>query len=163
MDIFRALIGPDEGQRTAAQLCFRALFLLAFALVCVRIAGRKTFARASPLDIAVALMLGSNLSRMMTGKVEFWPSFAATLTLVIASRMLDFATLHCRPLARWLKSGPVVLVRDGQMDLKAMHRNAISEADLSEGMRMEQHDKLQDVRLATLEAGGKITIIRKDP
>jgi uncharacterized membrane protein YcaP (DUF421 family) len=159
MEMIRTLIGPDEGPQTALQLSFRALVLLAFGILCVRIAGRKTFAQASPLDIIVALILGSNLSRMMIGKVEFLPSVAATLTLVVASRLLEFATLRWGPLASLIKCGPTVLVRDGVMDLKVMHRNGISEADLAEGMRLEQFDKLQDVHLATLEGGGKISIV----
>ena len=136
--------------------------IMAFGVLCVRIAGRKTFAQASPLDIIVALILGSNLSRMMIGNAPFMPSIAATLTLVVASRLLEYATLHWGLLASWIKCGPVVLVRDGVMDLKAMHRNGISEADLAEGMRMEQYEKLQDIRLATLEGGGKISIIPKE-
>ena len=156
------LIGPDEGPQTAFQLGFRALFLLAFGVFCVRIAGRKTFARASPLDIIVAVVLGSNLSRMMIGNVAFFPSLAATLTLVVASRLLEMATLHWNPLANLLKGKPVVLVRDGVMDAKAMHKHGISDADLAEGMRLEQQETLQDVRLATLEGGGRISIVPKE-
>ncbi|MGZ3274122.1 MAG: DUF421 domain-containing protein [Caulobacteraceae bacterium] len=161
MEIVSVLIGPDDGQKTALQLSVRALVLLAFGVICVRIAGRKTFAQASPLDIIVALILGSNLSRMMIGNAEFWPSLAATLTLVVASRLLAIATLRWSFLASWIKCSPVVLVRDGVMDLRAMHANGISEADLAEGMRMEQSETLQDVRLATLEGGGKISVVPK--
>jgi len=162
MEMIRALIGSDEGPQTALQLCVRALFLLAFGVICVRVAGRKTFARASPLDIIVAVVLGSNLSRMMIGNVEFLPSLAATLALVVASRLLEIATLHWGLLARLLKGTPVVLVRDGIMDPRAMHRHGISEADLAEGLRLEQHERLQDVRLATLEGGGQISIVPRE-
>ena len=162
MEMIRALIGPDEGSQTALQLSFRALFLLALGILCVRIAGRKTFARASPLDIIVAVVLGSNLSRIMIGNVAFWPSLAATLTLVAASRLLELATLHWSPLASLLKARPVVLVRDGIMDPEAMRRHGISEGDLAEGMRLEQRETLQDIRLATLEGGGRISIVPKE-
>jgi uncharacterized membrane protein YcaP (DUF421 family) len=162
MEIIRSLIGPDEGPQTALQLSFRALLLLALGILCVRIAGRKTFAQASPLDIIVAVILGSNLSRMMIGNVHFFPSLAATLTLVVASRLLQYATLRWGLLASLIKCGPVVLARDGVMDRKAMNRNGISEADLAEGLRMEQHEGLQGIRLATLEGGGKISIVPKE-
>lgn len=161
MEIISALIGPDEGHRTALQLSLRALILLAFRVLCVRVAGRKTFAQASPLDIIVGLILGSNLSRVMIGNAPFFPSLAATLTLVAASRLLQIATFHWGLIARVLKGAPVVLVRDGVMDTRKMHRHGISEADLAEGLRMEQYEKLQDIRLATLEGGGKISIIPK--
>jgi uncharacterized membrane protein YcaP (DUF421 family) len=162
MEIVSTLIGPDQGHRTALQLSLRALILLAFGVLCVRIAGRKTFAQASPLDIIVALILGSNLSRMMIGNAEFWPSAASTLTLVVASRLLQMATLHWGPLANLLKGYPVVLVRDGIMDAKAMRRHGVSDADLAEGLRMEQRERLQDVRLATLEGGGKISVVPRN-
>jgi uncharacterized membrane protein YcaP (DUF421 family) len=55
MDIIRALIGPDEGYQSALQLCLRAVFLFAFGVVCVRLAGRRTFSQAAPLDIIVYL------------------------------------------------------------------------------------------------------------
>jgi len=43
-----------------------------------------------------------------------------------------------------------------------MHRHGISEADLAEGLRLEQHERLQDVRLATLEGGGQISIVPRE-
>lgn len=43
-EMFRQLIGPDEGA-DAGQLCVRAALLLVFGIVCIRIAGRRTFAQ----------------------------------------------------------------------------------------------------------------------
>jgi len=37
------LIGPDEGTPTIAQFCARALLLFFYGLLCIRIAGRRTF------------------------------------------------------------------------------------------------------------------------
>jgi uncharacterized membrane protein YcaP (DUF421 family) len=159
MDMLRALIGPDTGDATALQLCVRAVILLIFGVACVRIAGRRTFAQASPLDIIVALVVGSNLSRAMTGKAPFWPALAATLALVVLHRLLALASLRWGALARWLKSNPVVLVRDGVEDVDAMHRHGISRSDLLEGLRMEQAEQVDAVRLATLEGGGKISVV----
>ncbi len=159
MDTFRTLIGPDTGDATVAQLCVRAVLLFAFGVLCIRIAGRRTFSSITPLDIVVALVVGSNISRAMTGKAPFFGGLAATLVVVVLHRLLAMATLHWSPLARLLKSAPVVLVRDGVADPAALRRHEIGQADLAEGLRMEQVDRIEDVRLATLEAGGKISVI----
>jgi uncharacterized membrane protein YcaP (DUF421 family) len=37
------------------------------------------------------------------------------------------------------------------------------QADLVEGLRMEQVERVEDVRLATLEAGGKISVVPAKP
>jgi hypothetical protein len=94
METFRALIGPDNGDATVAQLCARAVILFLFGVLCIRIAGRRTFSSITPLDIIVALIIGSNISRAMTGKAPFFPGLAATLVVVVLHRLLAMATLR---------------------------------------------------------------------
>jgi uncharacterized membrane protein YcaP (DUF421 family) len=161
METLRALIGPDNGDASVLQLCVRAVLLFAFGIVCIRIGGRRTFSQIAPLDIVVALIIGSNLSRAMTGKAPFFPGLAATLVVVVLHRLLAMATLRWNRLARWIKSDPVVLVRDGVADRQALARHAIGPADLAEGLRMERIERVEDARLATLEAGGKISVVPK--
>lgn len=63
MEVLRTLIGPDNGDASAAQLCARAGILFVFGIAGIRIAGRRTFSQAAPLDIIVALVIGGHLSR----------------------------------------------------------------------------------------------------
>ena len=159
MESLRVLIGPDNGAASALQLCARAVLLLAFGIACIRIAGRRTFSQASPLDIVVAIVVGSNISRAMTGKAPFFPTLAATLLLVVLHRLLAMATLRWSVLASWIKSTPTTLVSDGQVDEAALRRHGLSREDLLEALRMEQADDPARIRLATLEAGGKISVV----
>ena len=161
MEFVRTLIGPDAGYQTMAQLSMRAVLLFAFGLLCIRIAGRRTFSLAAPLDIIVYLMVGSNLSRIMVGGANVFPSLAATLTLVILHRVLAYCALHKSIVSEWLKSHPTVLVRDGTMDEQAMARQGISRDDLLEGLRMRDAESVEEIRLATLERSGKISVVRK--
>lgn len=161
MDMLRALIGPDTGDATALQLCARAVILFAVGIAYIRIAGRRTFSQASPLDIVVAIIVGSNLSRAMTGKAPFWPALAATLLLVVLHRVLAMLTLRWSWLAGAVKSRPTVVVKDGARDEAAMRRHGISEADLLESLRLEQAESVGEVRLATLEANGRISVVRR--
>ncbi len=161
MDMFRALIGPDNGEASAAQLCARAAILFLVGIVYIRIAGRRTFSHATPLDIVVAIVVGSNLSRAMTGKAPFWPALAATLLLVVLHRVLAMLTLRWSWLAKFMKAEPVVLVRDGVEDREAMRRHGIGDMDLLEGLRLEQVERPEEVRLATLENNGRISVVRR--
>ncbi|USQ95250.1 hypothetical protein [Caulobacter sp. RL271] len=97
METFRTLIGPDTGEATALQLCARAVILFVFGVVCIRIPGRRTFSQITPLDIVVALIVGSNISRAMTGKAPFFGGLAATLVVIVLHRLLAMATLHWSP------------------------------------------------------------------
>jgi uncharacterized membrane protein YcaP (DUF421 family) len=162
MELFRTLIGPDDGQAGIGQMCFRTLILFIFGIICIRIAGRRTFAQASPLDIIVAIVVGSNISRVMIGRAPFWASLAATLLLVLLHRALAMGTLRWNLLSSWVRGSAVDLVVGGVANEKAMFRHAIGHDDLMEGLRMEQVDDLAKVKRATLEAGGKISVIPND-
>jgi uncharacterized membrane protein YcaP (DUF421 family) len=156
-----SLVGPDEGTPATWQFCVRALLLLPYGILCIRIAGRRTFSNLTPLDIFVAIVVGSNISRAMTGKAPFLPSLIATLLVVALHRLLAVATVRSNLLARFIKGRPVELVRDGKVDRAALRSNHLSEDDLIEGLRMEQAARVEDVALATFERGGKISVVPK--
>lgn len=162
MSWFRELIGPDQGADTR-QLCVRAVLLFIFGILCIRIAGRRTFAQYSPLDIIVALIAGSNISRMMTGKADVFPAGSATLVLVVLHRLLAMATMRWGVLAWLVKARPVQLVKDGKVDAHALRRANLSEGDLHEAIRMEQAEQPSDVKLAMLEGSGKVSVVHRKP
>jgi uncharacterized membrane protein YcaP (DUF421 family) len=71
------------------------------------------------------------------------------------------ATLRWNPIAMLVKSAPTVLVKDGRVDREALRRHGLSQQDLEEGLRMEQVEDCKNVRLAMLEGGGKISVVKK--
>lgn len=156
----REIIGPDHGADTA-QLCARALLLFAFGILCIRIAGRRTFARYSPLDIIVAMIVGSNISRMMTGKADLIPSGSATLVLVLLHRLLAMASMRWDLFAWLVKARPIKLIEDGKVDPKALRRANLSRDDLHEALRMEQAEEPSDAKLAMLEGCGKVSVVHR--
>ena len=158
MHMLRLLIGPDQAAEPW-QMVVRAVILLAFGIACIRIAGRRTFSDATPLDIVVAIVVGSNISRIMTGKADFLGGMAASLTIVVLHRLLALATLRWGWLAWAVKGSPVVLVKDGQVNRAVLARHGLSEADLAESLRMEGVETPAGARLATLEGGGKISVV----
>jgi uncharacterized membrane protein YcaP (DUF421 family) len=161
VDALHALIGPDKGEVLWWQLSLRALIIFVVGVVFLRLAGRRTFSKATPLDIIVALIVGSNLSRAMTGNAPFLPALAATLTLVVLHRAVAAATRHWNWVAWLVKGKPEVLIRDGEVDAAALRRHSLSREDLEQGLRQEQVTEPEDVRLATLERSGRISVTPK--
>ena len=159
MNILRILIGPDDGNADAAQLCARAIIVLLFGVLCVRVSGRRTFSLTSPLDILVATIAGSNLSRAMTGKSPFVAGLAATLALVVLHRILAWMSLKSPLISKLVKFGPVILAENGRPNKKLLRREGLSDGDLLEALRMEGIERLQDTKLVVLEGGGKISVV----
>jgi uncharacterized membrane protein YcaP (DUF421 family) len=162
MELLRELIGPDQGA-DAQQLCFRAVVLFAFGVLCIRIAGRRTFAQYSPLDIIVALIVGSNISRVMTGKADVFPVLSATFVLVLLHRLLALASMRWELLSWLIKARPIRIIESGRIYEKALRRANLSVDDLHEAIRSEQAESPADVKLATVEGSGKVSVIHRKP
>ena len=161
MDMLHSIVGPDDGGANAAQMIVRVALLFVFGIFCIRLAGRRTFARYSPLDIIVAIVVGSNISRIMTGKAPFLLGVGATLLLVVLHRLVAMLTLRWPALGQLMKGRPAILVRDGRIDHHALRRHQLTENDLHEALRVEKVGDVAGVARATLEGSGKISVVQK--
>jgi uncharacterized membrane protein YcaP (DUF421 family) len=61
--------------------CARAILVFGYGLALVRIAGRRVFGKWAPLDIIVSIVVGSSLSRTITGNAALFSTLAAMTLL----------------------------------------------------------------------------------
>lgn len=161
MDWFHHIIGPDKPQILWWQECIRALLIFVFGLVLIRLFGRRAFGRQNALDIIFAIIIGSNLSRTLTGGAEFFPTLAATAVMAFVYWVSDHIAARWALFSRLVKGTPIPLTRDGKLDPKAMKRSGVSEGDIEESARTSGLPSLKTLRQAILERNGKISTIAK--
>jgi uncharacterized membrane protein YcaP (DUF421 family) len=143
------------------QECARAVLVFAYGLILVRIAGRRMFGKWSALDIIVSIMIGSNLSRALTGNSPLWGTLAATTALVVLHGVLAQLVARSSILSRWLEGRAIRLADGGTPLSPAFHRHSISDADLNEALRQHGVQDLKGTRLVTLEPSGRITVLKE--
>ena len=61
-----------------------------------------------------------------------------------------------------IEGTPTVLVRDGEIDMAAVHRLGLRPADVVAAVRRQNADELAEVELASLEPGGTISVRLRD-
>lgn len=105
------VIGREE--ITWWQMSLRAGAIFLCGLVLVRIAGRRVFGKWGALDILVAVIIGSNLSRAITGNAPFAATLCATLALILLHTLLVYAAVWAPRVGEMVKGRPTVLVRGG--------------------------------------------------
>lgn len=148
-----------------AQECARAIFIFFYGLAVLRISGRRTFARWSALDIVVSIIVGSSLSRAMTGSAPFPGTVAAVAILVLLHLSLAYAVSRSPALSRVIEGKPIVLAEDGIIDRRILHRNLVSLPDLDEALRergLAGLTEIERTQKVELEPSGKIMIVRKE-
>jgi uncharacterized membrane protein YcaP (DUF421 family) len=152
------LIG-DKSDILWWQMSIRAVLIFIFGLVLIRLFGRRAFGQQNPLDIVVAVVMGSSLSRTLTGNAPFFSTLAAIAVLLAVFWLLEHAAARWHRLGRLAKGEPVRLVHDHQFNRKAMRAWGVTEHDIAEAARASGNPAIAAVRDAVLERSGKINTI----
>jgi len=155
------LFGPTTGVLTAGQECARAVLIFLYGLILVRLAGRRVFGKWSSLDIVVSIVVGSTLSRALTGSAPLWGTLAATTLLMGLHWLLAHAAAASRSLSRLLEGLSISLAVHGQVQTRTLIVNGVSAADLCEALHGSGIDDPSDTRLIMLEPSGKISVLKR--
>ena len=150
-----------EGEINAWQMSARAAIIFFFGLVLLRFAHKRLLGKWSALDFVLAIIVGSNLSRTLTGGAPFAETLAATVVLVALHWVLCTLAARVPALGPLLKGSPARLIHDGVVDNAAMRRHAVGDHDLQEALRGAGVGDVAVVREAYLERSGEISVLRR--
>ena len=159
------LIFGVEHNVSLAQMCARAFIVFLYGLLMLRLSGRRTFAQFSAVDMVISFIVGSALSRAMTGSAPFPSVLAAVGVLVGLHVAVSHAIARSRILSMIVEGQPVRIARDGVLDERARRRQMISQFDLEETLRSQGLDGLRDmakVKQLTVEPSGKISVLKRN-
>ncbi len=145
------LLFGSLGHVSWLQECARAAVIFAYGLVLVRVAGRRVFGKWAALDIIVSVIVGSNLSRALTGQ--------ASLSGTLATTLAQAATRSAR-LASILEGTSIELGRAGLANQAAMRRHSVSHRDLEEALHQSSVEDISKTQRVVLEPSGKITVLK---
>ncbi len=132
---------------------YLTLFLL------LRVAGQRTLAQMSALDLVIVVTLGSAFGRVITAREVALVEVLAAFGSLIALQWL-VALLWGRARTRRLVTVPPrVLYHDGEVIPAAMRRHRLQLDDLHTAAREQGLGSLGEVRTILLEGNGGLTVL----
>jgi uncharacterized membrane protein YcaP (DUF421 family) len=143
------------------QECTRAVLVFFYGLILVRVTGRRAFGKWSALDIIISIIIGSCLSRTITGNAPLGATLLAMALLMALHWVLAHVAARYRVFSRLVEGTSVELATQGAERTDARIANAISTKDLDEALRKSGVEDVSDTRLVMLEPSGNITVIKK--
>ena len=162
MQAWHALVGNGATQILWWQMSLRAVIVLAYGIAAIRLLGRRAFSRQSPLDIVIAIVIGSSLSRALTGNAKLLDTLLATTVFLLLYWALEHLAARWPALAWAVKGAPIPLIDQGRMRGGNMRASAVTIHDIEEAARCAGHEGLGALETAILERNGQIsTIARK--
>ena len=137
--------------------------IFVFGLLLVRGAGRRIFGRWAALDITVAIILGSNLSRAATGNAAMIPTILQSLLLVLLHYLLAQGAARFAWIARLVEGPEILLGRGGRIDERIRKRHGVSQLDLKEALHEKGIEEVSETASVALETSGKLGVTESMP
>lgn len=129
----------------------------------MRVLGRRELGSISPIDFVVLMVLGDTIQQgltqddySVTGAVIAVSTLAA---MQLAGSYLSFRSIRLRKV---LEGEPIVIIEDGKLIEKNIHRERMTSDEVAEAMRLQSIASFDEVKWAIIERNGKISFIRKD-
>jgi uncharacterized membrane protein YcaP (DUF421 family) len=153
-------LGIGGNGLTAPQMALRAVVVYVATLVIVRLGKKRFMGKATAFDIILGIMLGSIVSRAITGNAPFLPTLLAAAVLVALHSAFTAVALRSHRFGNAIKGHPRRLVRDGEVDWRQMRAAHLTEHDLWEDLRRHGVTRLEQVAEAHLERNGDVSVCK---
>ncbi len=153
-------LGIGDENLNVLQMSLRALVVYPLALALVRIGDKRFLGELAAFDFLLVIIIGSIVSRAISGTAPFLPSMVASLMLVLTHRGFARAGYRSDRIGRLVKGSPRQLIREGEVQWDQMRKAAVGKEDLLEAIRHEAGlTAIDEVDEAFLERNGRISVI----
>lgn len=160
---FGGLIGLGSEELTSWQMGLRAVIIYAAAITLVRLGEKRFMGKNTAFDVILGIILGSVLSRAITGNAGFFQTLVAGSMLVGVHWLFAVTAFHSDRFSRMIKGSERTLVEDGEINWDNMRRSHIGENDLLGALHANgQVTDVSEVKLARFERNGDISVIKRE-
>ena len=147
----------------ALELVIRTAVIYAVFFGALRLFGKREIGQFTLFDLALVLLGANALQPAMTGPDNsLTGGLIIILTLFILNRGVALLRVHSRLVRRLLEFGPTVVGRDGAWLIRELVRQGLDLVDVEAALREHGLDDVGQMKLATLEADGSISIVATD-
>ncbi len=138
----------------------RTIILYLFIIIGIRMMGKRQVGELEPSELVMSLIIADLASvpmqdygiPLLTGLLPILALLALTMMLsVLTMRSLTFRTLLC--------GRPSVIIRQGALDVREMHRNRLTVDELLEELRTKGYSDPSQVYYAILETNGQLSVL----
>lgn len=158
-----SVLGLDRepGQLSTGQVCARTVVIFLVALMMLRLAPKRFLAQRNAWDVLLSLLIASTLARAINGSAPFFPTIVAGFLMVGMHRLVAAAAARSHAVSALVKGHTALVVDDGVVKDSVLRRHDVSRHDLDEDLRLNGIDRPEQVRQATIERNGQISVLKK--
>lgn len=126
--------------------------------VLTKIIGYRQISEMSFFDYIIGITIGSIAAEMSTNiDLEWWKGITAMLIYGGIGILLSIVTERSIKARKFISGKPIILVKNGRIDKKALKKARVQVDDLLSSARINGYFDLSDIEYAIMETTGKIS------
>jgi uncharacterized membrane protein YcaP (DUF421 family) len=142
----------------------RPVIVYLVLVVLLRLFGKRELAQLNPFDLVVLLSLSNTVQNAIIGDDNSVTGGIIGAFGLLAINWLVVRTLYRSPrFTRMLEGGSTVLVRNGQIDERALNRESLTREELMDAIHRQGFETLDKVSRCELEPNGAFYIEAVEP
>jgi uncharacterized membrane protein YcaP (DUF421 family) len=142
-------------------IVIRAAVAYVFIVFLLRILGRRELSTLGPTDLVLLVVMGDLIQNGVTQSDDSVTGiFLAVSTLGLMTVATSFITFKSPLVRRVVQGEPLILVEDGQPVEKNLKAERLNLADVTEEMRGQGIESLEQVKWCVLETGGSMSFVK---
>ena len=145
------------------EIVYRAAVMFLFLWVVTRIVGRSTLGELCTFQLILFITMGDLIQQAVTQQ-DYSVTGGVLAVSVFAVMTIALSWANSRwPRVRSITHGvAVVIVENGEPGMDVLHAERMSLDDLMAAARQQGFERFSDIRLAVLEANGKVSFFHAD-
>ena len=143
----------------------RAVAVYTVLLVIFRVAGKRTLHDMTTFDLVLVLIISEAVQAALVDTDNSMANaFLLVVTLVGIDILLSVLKYRFPSFGQVLDGRPVVLVRHGRMIEHVASKERVDQEDILSAARcLHGIEHMEEIKHAVLEAGGKFSMIQREP
>ncbi|MGZ8513909.1 MAG: DUF421 domain-containing protein [Candidatus Limnocylindrales bacterium] len=145
------------------ELILRAALIYVVFFGALRLFGKREIGQFTIFDLALVLLAANALQPAITGPDDsLLGGLIVIVTIFTLNRSVAALRVRSPLVRRLLEFGPTVVGRDGAWLLPELVRQGLDLGDVEAALREHGLDSVDQLKVATLEADGSISIVATD-
>jgi uncharacterized membrane protein YcaP (DUF421 family) len=142
------------------ELFIRGSCIYIFMFVLLRIWGKKHLGEMTPFDFILLLFMSEAVQNsLVDDDKSIFGGMIVILTFLFWNVLLNKLTYRSRKLEKLIEGNPKILIQNGKLFGEVLSREEITIQELHEALREGGVLDIKDVRQATIETNGHISVI----
>jgi uncharacterized membrane protein YcaP (DUF421 family) len=142
------------------ELVLRSVIVYVLFLAALRLSGKRELGQFTIFDLALVLLASNALQPAITGPDASIPAaLIIVATLFVLNRLVALGRNRSLTFRRLIDYAPTTVARDGKWDAAAIKAEGLDTDDLTAALHEYGLESVDEVRLATLEHDGSISVV----